>query len=45
MKVLITGGLGFIGTALEGALVARGHTVTIFDRSRVNRENYIRGDI
>ena len=45
MKVLITGGLGFIGTALEDALIARGHTVTIFDRSRVNRENYIRGDI
>ena len=45
MKVLITGGLGFIGTGLEKALTARGHTVTIFDRVRINRERYIRGDI
>jgi nucleoside-diphosphate-sugar epimerase len=45
MKILITGGLGFIGTHLEKELIARGHEVIIFDRLRVNRDNYIRGDI
>src|SRR5512138_3084257 len=45
MKVLITGGLGFIGTHLERVLTNVGHEVTIFDRVRTNRQNYIRGDI
>ena len=45
MKVMITGGLGFIGSHLEPALVAEGHDVHIMDRNRVKREQYHRGDI
>lgn len=33
MKVIITGGTGFIGTALTSSLVARGHEVYVIDRS------------
>jgi uncharacterized protein (TIGR01777 family) len=33
MKVIITGGTGFIGTALTSELVARGHHVAVIDRS------------
>jgi nucleoside-diphosphate-sugar epimerase len=45
MKILITGGLGFIGTHLEHALLARNHEVAVIDRLRVERPNYYRGDI
>lgn len=45
MKILITGGLGFIGSHLEPALIAKGHEVSIMDRLRVKRKNYFRGDI
>jgi nucleoside-diphosphate-sugar epimerase len=45
MKILITGGLGFIGTHLEKELIKRGHVVTVYDRYRISRPNYIRGDI
>jgi dTDP-L-rhamnose 4-epimerase len=31
MKILITGGAGFIGSNLATSLVARGHTVTVLD--------------
>lgn len=31
MNILITGGVGFIGSNLARALVARGHTVTVMD--------------
>ncbi|WP_279920557.1 NAD-dependent epimerase/dehydratase family protein [Stenotrophomonas sp. GD03937] len=40
MKVLITGGAGFIGSALARALVARGDQVTILD----NLSPQIHGD-
>ncbi|MCP4668629.1 MAG: TIGR01777 family protein [Deltaproteobacteria bacterium] len=34
MKVLITGGLGFVGTQLSIRLLERGHAVTVVGRSR-----------
>lgn len=45
MRILITGGLGFIGSHLEPELIKRGHEVCIMDRVRTNRERYYRGDI
>lgn len=33
MNILVTGGTGFIGTALLPALIAAGHTVTVLTRS------------
>lgn len=45
MNILITGGLGFIGSHLEPALQKKGHYVTIMDRIRINRPDYYRGDI
>lgn len=45
MKILITGGLGFIGSHLEPVLIDKGHTVHVMDRMRVKRKNYHRGDI
>jgi UDP-glucose 4-epimerase len=33
LKVLIFGGTGFVGLNIAGALLARGHAVTLFDRA------------
>jgi len=44
-KILITGGVGYIGSYLEPELIRRGHTVHTMDRVRLVKENYHRGDI
>lgn len=50
MKVLITGGSGFVGSFLADKLVDNQHDVTVFDvdppkYGKVDSINYIRGDI
>jgi UDP-glucose 4-epimerase len=37
LKVLIFGGAGFVGLNIAAALLARGHKVTLFDRSELPR--------
>jgi uncharacterized protein (TIGR01777 family) len=50
MKVLITGGLGFVGTQLSIRLLERGHQITVVDRSPEAHEHmptevqYVPGD-
>ena len=38
MKVLLIGGPRFVGYALTETLLARGHTVTFFNRGKTNPE-------
>lgn len=49
MKILITGGNGFIGTHLTTFLQQEGHTITIYDIQKPQRKNeqieYIQGNI
>jgi len=55
MKILVTGGAGFIGSHLTEALILAGHTVTVIDNLRSGHEqnlaavkdkiNFIKGDI
>src|SRR5664279_134929 len=33
MRILLFGGTGFVGLNIAAALLARGHTVTVFDRA------------
>jgi UDP-glucose 4-epimerase len=37
LKILIFGGAGFVGINIAAALLARGHSVTVFDRSELPR--------
>jgi len=45
MKILVTGGLGFIGSNLVPELESRGHEVWICDLGQSERLNYIRCDV
>ena len=44
-KVLITGGLGFIGSNLEKELKQRGHDVWVCDLLHSDKANYVRCDV
>ncbi len=44
-KILVTGGLGFIGTNLVNELEKRGHDVWVCDLVNNNREKYTRCDV
>lgn len=45
VKILVTGGAGFIGTNLVNELRNRGHEVTALDLFNTERENYVRADV
>lgn len=41
MNILVTGGAGFIGSHLDDALIARGHTITVVDNLVLGRKENI----
>lgn len=41
MKILVTGGAGFIGSYLVGALLAEGHSVTAYDNLILGKKEYL----
>ena len=55
MKILVTGGSGFIGSALVSKWLNEGHEITVFDngirgntrrlRNIIDHINYIEGDV
>ena len=45
VKVLVTGGLGFIGSNLVAELEKRGHSVWACDLMHAEMENYVRCDV
>ena len=45
MKILITGGAGFVGSQLGNYLVEKGHDVVLLDNlSYGNKDNILKGD-
>ncbi len=52
MNILVTGGAGFIGSHIVDALIAKGHTITVFDDLSSGKEaqinplsTFVKGDI
>lgn len=45
LKILVTGGAGFIGTNLVNELTKRGNEVIALDLYHTERDNYIRADV
>ena len=45
MKILVTGGLGVVGTPLVQELRDRGHQVWVCDLQHSHEPNYIRYDV
>jgi len=45
LKILVTGGAGFIGTNHVNELTKRGHEVIALDLYHTERDNYIRADV
>ncbi len=45
MKVLVTGGTGFVGTHLVNTMLRRGHTVTILARDPRKTRNRYNGPV
>lgn len=45
MKILVTGGAGFIGTNLCNELRSRGNNVVACDLYNTDRDDYIRCDV
>lgn len=45
MKVIVTGGTGFLGSHVADGLVAAGHDVTVFDQTAGQRHRTIVGDL
>ena len=45
MRLLITGGTGFIGTALTHRMLAKGHAVSVLSRDRTRAERHFHGRV